>query len=163
MGGIGASGRKQDDNPLAAAKAASEGKVDTEAIVASVAGMSGPAGDALGGDGCGPDWTFSLNYTDQRGRVWTGEFKAHVLTTRDRMTVGLTKARLGMGVPFDLLDPTTANMLEVLAHLEVALDARPPWAGDLTTIYDQGLLAALYGEVVKHEARFHRADARKTG
>lgn len=156
---IGAEGRKGGDNPLAAAKKASEGPVDTGAIVAQVEGMGGPEGDALGAQGIGPEWTFSLNYTDRRGRLWTGEFKAHVLTTRDRMTVGLTKARLGMGVPYDLLDPTTANLLEVLAHLEVALDARPPWAADLTRIYDQGVLGKLYEEVSSYEARFHGAVA----
>ena len=160
MSDIGAEGRKAkpaDDNPLKQARMAA-GTPD-KAAEAIVAAGSGPEADGLGGDGCGPEWSFDLNYTDQRGRVWTGAFKAHVLTTRDRMSVGLTKARLGMGVPFDLMDPTTRDLLEVLAHLEIALDARPPWAEDLTRIYDQGVLGAIYEEVVKYERRFHGADA----
>ncbi len=152
---IGAAGRRSGVQKVTAG--------DPATIVAQVAGQAGPEADGIGGDGCGPEWTFSLKYTDQRNRVWTGEFRAHVLTTRDRMTVGLTKARLSMGVPFDLLDPATANLAEVLAHLEVALDARPPWAGDLTRIYDQGVLGAIYKEVVEYEARFHGAGTRKAG
>lgn len=157
MSGIGATGRKQT-GPLAEAVAAStpgDNEPTPDEIVASLAGKSGPESDGIGGDGVGPEWSFNLDHTDSRGRIWTGEFKAHVLTTRDRMTVGLTKARLSMGVPYDLLDPVTRNLLEVLAHLEVCLDARPPWAGDLTAIYDQGVLGAMYEEVVKYEARFH--------
>jgi hypothetical protein len=135
--------------------------VSPEAALKSVA--PGPEADGVGATGLGPEWVFQLDHTDQRGRKWTGEFKAKVLTTRDRVTVGLTKARMANGIASAMLDPSTDSLLEVLAHLTVAIVAAPPWAEDLTAVYDQGVLGAIYAEVVSYEARFHGAEAANPG
>ena len=150
MSGIGAAGR------AAAAIEKVEG-IDPEKAVKP--NMPGPEADGIGSKGLGPEWAFQLDYDDQRGHKWTGEFKAKVLSTRDRITVGLTKARMANGISSGMLDPQTDSLLEVLAHLTVAIVARPPWAADLTAIYDQGVLGAIYSEVVRYEGRFHGAEA----
>jgi hypothetical protein len=134
-----------------------------EAKVASQAGTNGPLNDALGADGVGPEREFVLDYVDSRGRRWTGDFKAKVLTVKDTIQLGLVKARLAGGVPVSHLDPDTALTLEVLAHLSVAIVARPPWAKDLMALYEAGVLAAIYEEVAGHEARFRKPVSREAG
>jgi hypothetical protein len=125
--------------------------------------LNGPFNDAKGADGVGPERDFSLDYTDERGRRWAGDFKMRVLTMKDRVQVGLTRSRLAAGVPFAMLDGQTAMNLEVLAHLAVALVSSPPWAKDLMAIYDPNVLGAIYEEVAAHEVRFHTPEQPEAG
>ena len=57
-----------------------------------------------------------------------------------------------------MVDAATLNLLEMQAHLAVALDDAPPWASDLGELYDVGVVAAIYREVASHEARFWGTD-----
>lgn len=128
-----------------------------EAAAAARASTSGPMNDRKGADGEGPERSFTLDYVDARGRQWSGDFKVRVLTIRDTVQLGLTKARLAGGVPLSHVDADTAQMLEVLAHLSVAIVASPPWAKDLFELHDAGVVGAIYEEVAKYEARFRGA------
>ena len=119
---------------------------------------NGPMQDRLGVDGIGPEHSFTLAHIDKRGRSWVGDFTIKVLTIKDRVTLGLTKARLAGGIPLAHLDTDTAFTLEVLAHLSVCIVASPPWAKDLLSIHDAGVIGAIYEEVARFEARFHGAD-----
>ena len=125
--------------------------------------QTGPDNDKVGADGCGPEHTFTLDYTDARGRKWSGEFRCHVLTIRERAQVGLVRSQLCAGMAPLGLDASTLDLLEMQAHLAVALDTAPDWASDLGSLHDPAVLAAIYGEVASHEARFHGADAGAAG
>lgn len=127
------------------------------AALAKASSSNGPLQDRTGADGEGPERTFALNYIDKRGRAWVGEFTVRVLTIKDTVALGLTKARLAGGIPLSHLDPDTAYTLEVLAHLSVCIVASPPWAKDLMALHDAGVIGAIYEEVAAHEARFHGA------
>ena len=118
----------------------------------------GPKNDKLGKGGITADHIFDLDYTDQRGYRWTGRFKCHILNIKERATVGLTRSRLTANTPAHVVDASTLNLLEMQAHLAVALDHAPEWASDLGSLYDVGVIAAIYGEVASHEARFWGAD-----
>lgn len=125
----------------------------------------GPALDGQGADGVLPEHTFDLNFTDQRGRIWTGQFKCHVLTVRERIQVGLVRSRLSNGIPPSALDAFTSDLLEILAHLAVVIDDAPPWAkgGQLEKLHAAEVIQAIYGEVAAHEFRFHGSGSRPSG
>ncbi len=122
---------------------------------AAATALDGPEHDAEGKDGVLPGHTFALDFTDLRGRQWTGQFRCHVLTYRQQIQVGLLRARLSGGVPPDALDAYTANLLEIVAHLTICLDEAPPWAQDLMDLYDATVANAIYAEVADHKDRFH--------
>ena len=145
MSGIGPAARR-------ARKSATSPEVPTIPTAADAASLLGPANDKVGADGCGPEHTFTLDFTDQRGRKWTGEFRCHVLTIRERAQVGLVRSQLCAGMAPVALDASTLDLLEMQAHLAVALDTAPDWASDLGGLHDPGVLAAIYGEVASHEA-----------
>jgi hypothetical protein len=114
-------------------------------------------------DVVGPEHTFAVDHTDDRGTRWSGTFRCHVLTIRERTQVGIVRSRLSLGTSPLLLDPTTIDLLEMQAHLAVALDAKPDWADDFGNLHDPGVLIAVYKEVASHEARFHGTDAGASG
>jgi hypothetical protein len=157
--GIGAEARK-------ARQGASEGFIKTSApggsapalkeAVAAVQAPLGPENDSKG-KGVLKDHEFDLEYVDGRGYLWSGQFKCHALTYKERIDVGLIRSRMSGGVPPHLLDATTSNLLEMLAHLAVAVDAGPPWARDMEAIHDPAVVVAIYKEVLAHEERFHGA------
>ncbi len=120
----------------------------------AVAGDSGPDMDAEGVGNLKPEHEFVLDFVDARGRRWNGTFRSHVLTVRDRIQVGATRARLAGGVAPVALDAETLTLLEVLAHLAVAVDDCPPWFDDTLSLYAQDVLGAVYKEVASHERRF---------
>lgn len=121
---------------------------------AEVRAGDGPAQDGIGVDGLLPEYAFELDYTDRRGRRWTGTFRAHVLRYREKIEVGLIRAKMLAGMNPGTLDRYTVDLTEMIAHLTVALDQAPPWAADLTDLYDPAVVNAIYGEVASYEARF---------
>lgn len=123
---------------------------------AEVAQKSGPENDGQGVGGLSPHHTFDLDFTDRRGYHWTGRFKCHVLNIRERASVGLTRSRLTANTPASVIDPATLNILEMQAHLAVALDECPDWAESLGDLYDVAVISEIYKEVASHEANFWR-------
>ena len=118
----------------------------------------GPANDSSGVSGVRADHVFELDYTDSRGYRWEGHFKCHILTIKERCAVGLTRSRLTANTPSQVIDGATLNLLEMQAHLAVAIDSCPEWAEDLGELYDVGVVAAIYKEVASHEAGFWGTD-----
>jgi hypothetical protein len=114
----------------------------------------GHTNDDVGKDGVPAEWSFDLDYTDGRGRLWQGRFRTHILTIGEKAQVGLTRARLAGGVSPAALDQATIEILEMQAHLAVCLDEAPEWAKDLLKIRDIQVLGAIYKEVLDHEDRF---------
>lgn len=122
------------------------------------AAKDGPEHDNQGIGGLSPHHEFDLDFTDRRGYRWTGRFKCHVLNIRERASVGLTRSRLTANTPASVIDPATLNILEMQAHLAVALDEAPEWADRLGDLYDVAVISEIYKEVASHEANFWRGD-----
>lgn len=152
---IGAEGRNKDGMqgvPEAGTPELHEAKAKADYL-------DGALHDRQGAEGIGPEHAFELDYLDEgRKRRWTGSFTTKVLSVKDRIAVGTIKARLAGGLRPDQIDTQTDNLLEIVAHLSVALVKMPDWAKDPMAINGMGVLAAIYEEVVKHEARFHGTD-----
>ena len=159
MPGIGATAR--DKRKIKGVPDAAPPDAADAARLAS--GEDGPENDRKGANGVGLEHSFALEYTDQRGRVWRGNFTTKILSVKDRMTLGMTKSRLGAGLSPQQIDTPTDQIMEIVAHLSVSLSVMPKWAEDLMSVYDLGVLGAIYEEVVTHEARFHGAEAEGSG
>lgn len=134
--------------------------VDLAAARAAVRVATGPEDDGRGADGLLPKHDFDFDYTDRRGRRWVGHFAAHVLTYRERIQVGLIRSNLAANTPPSSLDPATADLLEMIAFLQVSLDDYPDWASPdkLLDLYDWLVVAMLFKEVSDYEDRFHGPD-----
>jgi hypothetical protein len=100
------------------------------------------------------EFTFQFRHEAPNGKIWEGTFTNHVLSLRERQMVGIMRARLGGGMPVESLDPLTAEINLMLAHLEYSLTDKPDWAKDLSKVEDLGMVQALYAEVATHEATF---------
>jgi hypothetical protein len=142
-------------------------KVDSPPLpveaVKQAAALDGPKHDDKGAGDIPSALVFDLDYLDRRGRRWQGRFRSHILTIRERMQVGLVRARLAGGLPPMALDAATVDILEMQAHLAVALDQAPEWAATLQDVRDVNVLGAIYKEVASHEVRFWGADAGGSG
>lgn len=99
-------------------------------------------------------YPFDLQWVSPKGKVWKGHFVNRILNIRDQQNVGLMRAKLSGGIPYESLDPLTKELNLMLAHLTFSLDERPDWAADLTKLDSVELLQAIYGEVASHEATF---------
>lgn len=91
---------------------------------------------------------------------YAGTFTSVIPTGRVLNAIGVTRANLGNGLPYDTLDPWTREFNLVLAHLHHRLDRTvpdfPEWAKDLQAIRHTEVLFELYAEVALHEATFLR-------
>ena len=136
-------------------------KISARTAHRSVQVADGPQLDSTGAGGILPEYEFEIDYLDSRGRRWTGHFTARALTNRDRFEAGLIKAKLANGIPLDSLDLHTANLLEMLAVIEVATQTRPDWAGDFLDLFEPDVMNEIYKEIVGFEDRFHGPDTRE--
>lgn len=100
------------------------------------------------------EFTFSLNFMDETGKAWLGEFTTKILSIHDRQRSGILRAQLGGGLPLESFDAVTAELNMIMAHLTFSLTQRPPWAESLRTLDDPSILQAIYAEVASHEAFF---------
>ena len=138
-----------------ARKAAPE--VDLGKARKAVRGLTGELHDKVGKRGLEPSFTVEIEHVDDRGYIWRATVKAHVLTARERVQKGLIRARMANGVAPHLLDIETGNILEVAAHLSMAIDHGPAWLNDPLELYDFSPAIAVYDEVAMYEARFRGA------
>ena len=108
----------------------------------------------------GPDprgeklYTFSIEYTDARGKEWKGQFTSKILSIHERSQVGATRAMLAGGQPTSSVDPLTAELNLCVAHMTWSLVKRPDWAENLRALEDPALLQAIFAEVDSHESYF---------
>jgi hypothetical protein len=165
MGALGKVGKRDRQESITGAEIPEIPSTVEAAQAARAMHESGPKMDDTGADGILPEHQFDLDFIDNRGRRWAGRFACHVLTVRERIQVGLVRSRLSGGISPHALDVFTSNLVEILAHLAVALDNAPPWAkgGQLEQIRAVEVLQAIYEEVAKHETRFHGPGAGRTG
>lgn len=108
------------------------------------------------------EYTFTFDFTDSRNKRWHGKFTNRVRTLMDRQFAANMQAGWQGGIPYAAYSPDDVFLNEVLAHLGTTLT---PMEGsgaftmdDLRTAHDMNLINALYGEVLGHEARFHRRE-----
>lgn len=100
------------------------------------------------------EYTFNFNWKDNRGKSWTGAFSNKILSIKEQQAVGVLRASLSGGVDFKALDPYTAEINLMIAHMTFSLTDKPDWAKELRDLNDVSLLQELYGEVASHEATF---------
>jgi hypothetical protein len=100
------------------------------------------------------EYPFDLDWIDGRGKHWTGKFVNRILSIGDRQKVGMMRAHMAGNVPYEALDPETAEINLIVAHVTFSLTEKPSWARDLLAVEDPALLRAIYAEVVAHEATF---------
>lgn len=137
--------------------------MDPKAALAAVGAKPGPANDDTGADGTPAEHEFDLDHLDGRGRRWSGKFRCHVLTIKERGIVGLTRARLCGGLTPSQIDEITMQIYDMQAWLAVAIDEAPPWAKNLGEYREISVLGAVYKEVLAHEDRFHAPIPAPTG
>jgi hypothetical protein len=99
-------------------------------------------------------YTFSINWTDNQGKIWKGEFVNKILSIRERQMVGVMRSRLGNALPSESLDLLTQELNLMVAHLMFSLEVKPDWAEDLRDLQHVELLQTIYMEVASHEAMF---------
>lgn len=99
-------------------------------------------------------YTFNVDYTDARGKVWKGSFTNKILSIHERQQVGVMRSMLGAGQPVQSLDQMTLELNLIVAHLTYSLTSKPPWADNLRTLEDPAILQAIYEEVDSHESHF---------
>ena len=100
------------------------------------------------------EYRFSVDWRSPQGRRYHGDFKAHIMTAKDSLTIGVLRAGLCGGVNPTSLDLGTYEMAEMIATLKIVLDDAPDWAKDLVGIHETDLIWEVYKEVKLREDRF---------
>lgn len=101
------------------------------------------------------EYTFEFKWqASPRSKVWKGTFTNKVPDLNTQRLIGLMRARLAGGVPFDSLDPLTNELLLIYSHLAYSLTQKPVWFAEVGKLKDIRLLQELYLEVASHEATF---------
>lgn len=103
-----------------------------------------------------PEYTFSLKYTDARGKLWDGTFKIKIPTIGEQQAINQLHAQFNGGLPMTSLSPDANALNRAMAHMRVCLVERPAWAKDLSKLSDERLIFAIYTEVVAHYEHFFR-------
>lgn len=102
-------------------------------------------------------WIFQFEYEDQKKAKKTGTFTNKILNLADRTKVDVFAAQLGGGLPFNSLDPISAERNRALAWLSLSLaEDRPSWAKNLFEIEDEALLFSLWEKIQSHERFYFR-------
>lgn len=100
-------------------------------------------------------YSFQFDWTDTRGKKWTGSFTTHYPTPMDLMRAGVMQARMNGSTVRDALDPLSDEIAFIVSRLSYCLDKRPNWFKDPTAIVDGvPLLQAVYERVLDFEQWF---------
>jgi hypothetical protein len=100
------------------------------------------------------EYTFLLEHTDPRGKIWKGKFTTKILSLHERAQVGIMRSRIVGGADLQSLDGLTVEIALMRAHLAYSLTDRPKWAENLAELDDPGVLQAIFSEVGSHESHF---------
>jgi hypothetical protein len=100
------------------------------------------------------NYEFPVDWKSPQGRRYHGEFKAHIMSVKDFLAVGILRAQLCGGVAPVAFDSGTLDMAEMVATITVVIDSGPDWAKDLVGLKVHGLIWEIYKEVRIRENRF---------
>jgi type IV secretory pathway VirB3-like protein len=103
-------------------------------------------------------YSFAFSWTNKRGKVFEGQFVNKILTIGEKMSAGVTRARMQMGVPLEALSLDTHNLLFMTTWLQQSLVEKPTWASDLLALSSEELVRLIFAKVDDHE-RYFRGDA----
>jgi len=104
--------------------------------------------------------TFDISYKSKvDGKFYTGLFEVRKMTIGQQIKKGILKARLAEGNGHDYITGRGVqlhieNMIDMVAHLEIALVRKPEWCKDLLNFVDPAVLEEIYGEAAAFEASF---------
>lgn len=104
------------------------------------------------------EWTFSFDWTDARGKSWTGTFTNKILSIGEQQAVAAARARFTGGMPWESIDPEMQVINQAVAHMMYSLtpEKNADWGKDLRALKDPSLIIALWSKVSSHETRFFR-------
>lgn len=111
-------------------------------------------------------YTFVVEFEDDFGRVERGEFTCHILTLAERSEVGLLRAQMAGGLPYESLDPETRDINRMIAHMTHCFDSAPTWfkQGVLKNATEKNgfLLSKVWAEVEAHQIHYFRKSKDKS-
>jgi hypothetical protein len=104
-------------------------------------------------------WTFDFPSPEAKlPPQYAGRFTSVIPTLQARQNIGIMRARLGGGLPFEALDPYTREVNLIVSTLFHVLDREskdfPEWAKNLQAVKHIDVLYALFAEVSSHEETF---------
>lgn len=114
-------------------------------------------------DAVPPGGVISVSARLADGREMVGEFTFMLpLSVNDQNRIGQISARLRGGMPVAAFAGDKAELLEMVAFLQVALRGAPGWAMDSTGAVNLGemptfIVGHIYREVEAHAGRFRDA------
>lgn len=100
------------------------------------------------------EYLFKFEWTDDRGKLWVGEFVNKILDIRKMQLAGVQRARFAMGMPVEAMDDAVLGLNLMVAHMMFSLTGKPAWAEDLLALDDVNLIQAIFAEVSAHEDTF---------
>lgn len=101
-------------------------------------------------------YTFTVDWTDARGKRWQGSFDSTIPTIQMQRQAGILQARLNDGLPKASLDPVTDEINYILAQSAYRITKFPDWWKP-AELNDVNLLYAVYQHVMEHEQFFRRS------
>jgi len=105
-------------------------------------------------------YPFAFDWSDSRGKKWTGHFTTHFPTPMDLVKAGVMQARMVGSTPKDSLDALTDEIAFIVSRLSYCLDKRPTWFQDPMSLVDGvPLIQAVYEKVVDFEQFFRQHGA----
>ena len=100
------------------------------------------------------EYTFDLEYKDDRGKMWNGRFTSQILNVGQKRLVAIMVSRMAAGTSFDSISPLQTETNRAIAHMEYSLIKKPAWAENFDGLDDEGPIYAVWEEVTSHEATF---------
>lgn len=107
----------------------------------------------VGGAPVGPELAIVVEYR-VRGQVLRGAFEYRVPTVVERRQIEVLSATLLRGAPRECFSPEALAAVARDAYLAVTVRRWPAWCPDPDAFEDPRLLNQIYGEALRHEARF---------
>lgn len=99
-------------------------------------------------------YPFTISWKAPNGKLWEGKFVNRILNVGQRQMVGILRAKMCDGVPYNSLDDMTNEINLMLSHLAISLTEKPEWADRLENLVEIALVQEIYMEVLSHEAFF---------
>lgn len=102
------------------------------------------------------EYGFDFRYTSPDGTSYDCWISNKILSIREKQAAAALLARSLGNAPQESVDPLLLQISRAVAHMTYSIQKGPKWADDLSELWDEGLVLALWEEVMGHEATFRR-------